>query len=410
MNTERSGTGLTRTHVVALLAALLLGALSCAIDSRSSVKPQQWWHARGPVVPHDTFPADCSLCHTSDGWRNLRQDFSFDHEHETGVKLEGAHASAECLRCHNDRGPVASFVARGCAGCHEDPHHTQLGSDCKSCHDEINWRPNEQIAKHERTRFPLVGAHAATACWRCHPGAQVGNFMRADVNCIACHTADLARATNPDHALNGWIDGCDRCHIPTSWTGAGFNHSAWALTGKHKSTACNQCHAGNVYAGTPNQCVDCHLGDYNSTTNPPHAANNIPTNCQSCHNTNGWPGAQFNHAGITNNCVTCHLNDYNATTNPVHSTAGFSTACETCHTSTNNWHQATFAHTFPITSGHHHLSCDKCHLDTSNYLNFTCTACHEHNQSNSNSHHSGVPGYVWNSQACYTCHPNGHAP
>jgi hypothetical protein len=480
MNSERSRPGLSRTHVVALLAMLLLGVLSCAIGSRSGVKPQQWWHARGPVVPHDTFPADCSLCHTSDGWRTVRKDFSYDHEKETGVKLEGAHADAECLRCHNDRGPVAGFAARGCAGCHEDPHHAQLGADCVTCHDQINWRPNEQIAKHGRTRFPLVGAHAATACWRCHPGAQVGNFMRADVNCIACHTADLARATNPDHAANGWVDSCDRCHIPTSWTGAGFNHSAWALTGKHKSTSCNQCHVGNVYSGTstqcvdchladyqgaqnpdhvaggfstscqtchttsgwqganfnhslwpltgkhkttacaachiggvyqgtPTQCVDCHLADYNATTNPPHAANNIQTTCQDCHNTSGWPGAAFNHTGITNNCVTCHLNDYNATTNPVHSSAGFPQTCETCHTSTTNWHQAHFNHAFPITSGHHHLSCDKCHLDTSNYLNFTCTACHEHSQSNTASHHNGVNGYVWNSQACYTCHPTGHA-
>jgi hypothetical protein len=359
------------------------------------------------VVPHDTFPADCSLCHEGGDWRSIRKDFEFDHGAETGVVLEGAHVRAECLRCHNDRGPVAVFARRGCAGCHEDLHRGKLGKNCTDCHDERNWVPRGQIEMHNRTRFPLVGAHAGTACWACHPGAQVGNFDRADIECISCHQADLAVATNPDHIAQGWVTACDRCHIPTTWTGAGFNHGIWPLTGAHKVALCSDCHVGGVYQGTPNQCVDCHLTEYQNTTNPDHQVLGISTQCQNCHNTSTWFGASFNHTGIVNNCVSCHLTEYQNTTNPNHTAAGFPTSCESCH-NTNSWFGANFNHSFPITTGKHkNLDCSDCHLNPSNYMQFSCIHCHEHNQSNSADEHSGVSGYVWSNAACYSCHPNG---
>ena len=68
------------------------------------------------MLPHDTFPADCKLCHMGQGWNTLTDDFAFDHEKETGVPLVGAHDQARCLLCHNDRGPVELFASKGCAG------------------------------------------------------------------------------------------------------------------------------------------------------------------------------------------------------------------------------------------------------------------------------------------------------
>ena len=138
-------------------------------------------------------------------------------EAETGVALHGAHAGASCLRCHNDRGPVTTFAARGCAGCHDDVHQGELGPDCSDCHTERTWQPVGQIERHARTRFPLVGAHAATACHRCHPGAWVGNFTPTDNECAPCHADDLARTTNPPHIPLGWVDRCDRCPPQTRW-------------------------------------------------------------------------------------------------------------------------------------------------------------------------------------------------
>lgn len=388
-----------------ICVTLLLGILACSMR-RGDVPIHGWWRARGPVVPHDSFPADCSLCHAEGDWKTLRADFTFDHAAQTGVALEGAHAKAECLRCHNDRGPVASFAARGCAGCHEDIHQGHAGSECSTCHTQGDWRPSPEIANHSRTRFPLIGAHAATACWRCHPGAQLGRFDHADPECLSCHASDLARAVAPNHLAQGWTSGCDRCHIPTSWTGAGFNHGTFPLTGQHAVIACAQCHAGGVYAGTPQDCFACHAADYNGATNPDHVALNISTQCQDCHSTSTWLGANFNHTGITNGCVTCHLSDYNATTNPSHTAAGFPTNCENCH-DTIRWSNGTFQHAFPITSGRHrNFPCADCHT-TPSFQAFSCTHCHDHRQAEMDDKHSAVPGYVWQSLACYNCHPNG---
>lgn len=202
---------------LSLGAALAFLAVACAVQGTDSAAQRLWWAGFGPVMPHDTFPGDCSLCHVGNDWQHVSADFEFDHEAETGVRLEGAHNRATCLRCHNDRGPVAVFTARGCAGCHEDVHTGTLGNECTTCHTQETWRPQGQRELHDRTRFPLIGVHAVTACHRCHAGAEVGRFTPTDTECVTCHASDLARATNPNHVGFGWVDRCDRCHLPRTW-------------------------------------------------------------------------------------------------------------------------------------------------------------------------------------------------
>jgi hypothetical protein len=443
-------------HVaLALTLTLILFACVMQLGGGNDAPPQGWWAARGPVVPHDDFPTDCSLCHTGDDWHTIREDFAFDHEAETGTDLHGAHAQAECLRCHNDRGPVGVFARRGCGGCHEDPHRGELGGDCATCHAEDDWRPDEQIAMHDRTRFPLVGAHAATACWRCHPGARVGLFTRVDTECVTCHAADLARANTPDHLALGYLDSCDRCHISTTWRGAGFTHPGFALTGAHQFLDCDACHGGGIYAGTPSDCYachatdyagasdpdhvaggfptsceqchstrswddavfdhggitancySCHAEDYAGASDPDHVAGGFPTSCEQCHNTHSWDDADFDHGGITANCADCHLDDYDATTDPNHVAAGFPPVCELCHDS-SDWRNATFDHGFPIEQGDHGgFDCTDCHLSPGTFATFSCTHCHEHRQSDMDDEHDDVSGYLWESGACYSCHPDG---
>jgi hypothetical protein len=194
--------------------------VACVVRAPADVRQHRWWSGLGPVLPHDSFPSDCSLCHEGDAWQDLREDFEFDHGKETGVALIGAHASARCLRCHNDRGPVQSFAEKGCAGCHEDVHLGQLEFDCKSCHQSQTWRPTGMLERHSRTRFPLVGVHAATACRRCHVGAELGRFTPLDVECVTCHVDDLGRANSPDHFVFGYTSDCHRCHLPTTWSEA----------------------------------------------------------------------------------------------------------------------------------------------------------------------------------------------
>jgi len=204
-------------RLFALLLALSLLVAACVTQAPPDASMHRWWAGLGPVLPHDTFPADCKICHVGDRWDTLVESFRFDHAAQTGVPLRGAHEQAMCLRCHNDRGPVGIFNARGCVGCHEDPHQGDLGPRCTECHEERSWRPVGQIEMHNRTRFPLTGAHVRTACQQCHPGAFVGNFMPTDTECLTCHADDLAATANPPHLGLGWVDNCDRCHIPTLW-------------------------------------------------------------------------------------------------------------------------------------------------------------------------------------------------
>lgn len=427
--------GGSRTPAVVMLVIFGLTVVVACLDlgqvrSARDVAPEDWWSERGPVVPHDSFPADCATCHTAVSWSELRSDFQFDHVAETGVVLEGAHATAECLRCHNDRGPVQVFATRGCSGCHEDPHIGQLGQLCSNCHSESSWAPVGQVAEHARTRFPLVGAHAATACFACHEGAQAGNFTRAAVDCDSCHQADLMRATDPDHLAQGWTNNCERCHTPTAWQGAAFRHDFFPLTLGHALSDCAACHAPGAFAGTPTDCFACHQGEYMDTNDPPHAAAGFSTACQDCHTTAGWDGASINHSfypltaghaisdctacheggvfiGTPTDCYSCHMTDYNQANDPDHAAMGFPTSCQDCH-NTTDWDDAIFNHAFPIDSGDHkNLDCMECHTVPGNATIFSCTDCHEHNKPDMDDDHSEVDGYVYNSTSCLMCHPNG---
>lgn len=355
--TSTNATCVQRWRRLAPLLAFL-AAVACA----NFVPMQGWDPQAGPVVPHDSFPADCSLCHTGSDWHTLREDFTFDHAKQAGVPLVGAHAQAPCLLCHNDRGPVQQFAARGCGGCHADPHLGRLGANCQDCHEERTWVAREAVARHDRTRFPLVGAHAAAACFRCHPGAQVGNFAGAYVECSQCHADDYARTATPNHAAVQFGQDCERCHVPTGWRAARFDHPPqFPLTQGHAGRSCSACHT------TPNQF-------------------------------GGLAGAQ---------CVQCHQDDYAATATPPHAAVGFGTDCAQCHRPTR-WTDATFDHAFPIRSGRHAgLACTTCHTTPGNFTAFSCIDCHVHGQAAMADRHDEVGGYVWASASCYQCHPDG---
>lgn len=409
--------------------ALLAVAASLFWVSCSILLPRQGWNpSYGPVVPHDSFPADCSLCHVTENWQTLRADFTFDHEKETGVKLEGAHAAASCLLCHNDRGPVKQFAARGCAGCHLDPHRGRIGNDCSACHSESHWRPKDMLVRHNRTRFPLIGVHASTTCVSCHKGAPVGNFEGADISCSSCHLKDYNKTTDPNHAASGFSTDCTACHTPLGWEGAFFGHpSSFPLVGSHAGVACKQCHTGNGFKGLSTNCVTCHQSAFAATTNPNHAAAGFGTECQTCHTATSWKTAVFAHTpafaltgghagkqcsdchlnnvfkGLPSSCVSCHQANYNATTKPNHVTAGYGTDCQSCH-NTLGWQGANFTHpvTFPLTGGHNGVACSTCHKNNVyTGLSTSCVSCHQADFNGTTNPNHGAALF---STTCNTCH------
>lgn len=413
-----------RFRIILAISMLALWA-SC-----SRIHLQQGWNdGLGPVIPHDTFPADCTLCHVGDNWRTLRDDFTFDHEKETGVALTGAHEHAQCLRCHNDRGPVQTFAAQGCRGCHIDVHMARLGPNCESCHTDENWRPTEQIAQHNRTRFPLIGAHAAVDCVECHAGADSGIFLALDVNCATCHIDDYQRTQSPNHMAAGLGTNCQDCHVPVAWQGAGsFAHpSSFPLTNAHGGLDCAECHTPGTFGGLSTACASCHLADFQATTTPNHAAAGFSMECQLCHRTTMWVGAMFNHpssfplngghsaldcaqchvgnvyAGLSPQCVNCHLTDYQGTTDPNHVANSFSTSCELCHT-INTWDGAVSGHpaSFPLMGGHGGLSCTDCHVGgIYTGLSPNCASCHLGDYQSTTDPNHVAAGFNMNCQLCH---------
>lgn len=341
----------TNRSWIAFAILILWGGIACALQGTKGI--QYWWKDRGPVVPHASFPADCSICHTSQDWTTLRADFAFDHEEETGYPLEGAHAEAQCLRCHNDRGPVQNFSQRGCAGCHGDVHQQQLGDRCLDCHQQRNWQASGQIAEHARTRFPLFGAHAVMTCDRCHVGIGSGNMEPLSVECNSCHQPDLARAV-PNHFQEGWVENCDRCHRPTSWAEEGFIHDSFPLVGGHQ-VSCASCHAQEVFNPVSSDCNDCHQAQFTVSTSLDHVAFNLPRSCDRCHTVNAWSPSAFDHSVTQNDCADCHVSDFLATQNPNHSLWGYSQDCISCH-KTTRWDQIIYSHAGVVDN------CSQCHL------------------------------------------------
>ena len=89
------------------------------------------------------------------------------------------------------------------------------------------------------------------------------------------------------------------------------------LRGTHRAIDCEDCHSaagpGSLqYVKTPVDCVACHLDSYLSTIDPDHQAEGFPQTCESCHSTQAWLPAGFNHALLAPGavCASCHLDDY----------------------------------------------------------------------------------------------------
>ncbi len=283
---EFQGKHYKRTLFAKVCSVILLFSSTLILVHCETLVPRQGWSQRwGPMVPHDTFPGDCSVCHTPGKWNELKDKLDFDHHTETGFELVGAHEEAACLRCHNDRGPVTAYVKRGCGGCHYDPHKSTLGLDCESCHNQDHWEPTGLIQEHATTRMPLMGVHAITPCESCHERATIGEYRGAPTACHSCHRQDAFQAF-PNHSINGWTANCERCHNSSGWNTPGFRHDQFPLVGGHAGVDCFSCHAGGRFAGLNTDCFDCHQTDYINAPN--HVANGFSTDCTQCHTIYGW--------------------------------------------------------------------------------------------------------------------------
>ncbi|MBK8953948.1 MAG: hypothetical protein IPM34_00120 [Saprospiraceae bacterium] len=306
---------------------------------------------------------DCAQCHTATGWTVDRKTMVFNHD-STQFKLEGRHVSFDCKQCHLNL--VFEELKSECRSCHQDPHQNTVGDQCQRCHNTETWIVNDIQPIHTANGFPLLGQHLAADCRACHTSETELRFDRIGNDCINCHRQDYEQTSNPDHQKAGYGNDCAACHDPASnkWNAQFIQHDFFPLTGVHNLNECKACHTDPDYSKTSPECLSCHQDDYDNSTNPKH------------------------------------------------NTAGFGTNCLDCHTLVPDWRPVNYTqhdqNHFPIYSGEHKgewKDCASCHLNNSNYKEFSCTVCHTN--PDTDEEHDKVNGYFYNDQACFACHPKG---
>jgi hypothetical protein len=242
----------------------------------------------------------CENCHQTTAWKEQ----TFDHAKKTGFPLTAGHAKLACQSCHSGN-DFRKTAGKECVDCHrsDDTHLGRNGSECKTCHTTRAW--NETRFDHaEETKFPLLGAHAETACVACHKGA--ASKEKLETTCVSCHRGD-----DPHQEALG--TSCGDCHGVKTWqSGLRFDHDLgrFPLVGLHATTACESCHVDRKFQGTPSKCIDCHRSD------DLHKGN-LGDKCADCHTPNDWRIWTFDHDKQTNfridgahsdlRCISCHV-------------------------------------------------------------------------------------------------------
>jgi len=207
-----------------------------------------------------------------------------------------------------------------------------------------------------------------------------------------------------------------------------FDHlqTGFALTGAHQGVRCESCHVRGLFRGTPRTCAACHTrgGNVASVVMP---ASHVPITqpCETCHTTNTFTGARFNHLGIApGTCATCHNGrsapgkpgnhvPTSASCDTCHRVASFTPAirydhslaqpgtCATCHNGSSA--KGKPANHVPTTA-----SCDTCHRTTgwlpatfshTGVAPGTCATCH-----NGSSAKGKPANHVPTTASCDTCH------
>jgi hypothetical protein len=143
--------------------------------------------------------------------------------------------------------------------------------------------------------------------------------------------------------------------------GRDFNHmtTGFTLTGGHAAAACETCHIGGVFKGTPRNCDGCHAVGQRVVATPKndkHIVTDAP--CESCHfNTATWLGARYNHgSAVPGQCRSCHNGRQASGKAGSHSSGNKATkSCDSCHR-TFAWFPASWNHV-GVTPG----SCVTCH-------------------------------------------------
>lgn len=244
--------------------------------------------------------------------------------------------------------------------------------DCSACHTADGWQLAKTAGKsgfdHDRTGFPLRGAHVQTQCTGCHTGA-----AKPATSCDGCHK-------DPHQGRN---DGtCAECHTATAWSDTAtldqHRRTRMPLTGKHALIDCTACHRRSgerAFSDVPADCYSCHKTEYHAITiHPTHDGAGgmvpFPRDCGRCHRTTAWSPAFADPNALPRNTVAQH------------------------------------DMVFVLSSGSHRTTeCAACHVDRTRTQLVRCDGCHQ--DAGLRSQHRAP--IARSPSACLGCHPRGAA-
>jgi hypothetical protein len=276
-----------------------------------------------PDPHHGQFAArkdkgECSACHNENGWKPSL--YRVKEHAASAYPLEGKHANVACAKCHIPAGAATRYKIpfNRCLDCHSDEHQGQFAAapyknQCEPCHTVNGFKPSTfTIEQHQKSRYPLGGAHLGVKCEECHKAAKAGNSAKVvpyrfeDRSCTGCHADPHHgefREQMAHRRSDGSTAGCEACHSVKSWTDLpGFEHAktSFPLLGAHAKVQCEECHKPSQPGGktsevsfraAPVNCSGCHEDI--------HAGQFLrggqPEDCDKCHNSDKWKPSLFNH-------------------------------------------------------------------------------------------------------------------
>lgn len=366
----------------------------------------------------------------------------------------------DCNKCHDAGFGVPDAK---CLGCHE---HQQLRDrikankgfhadkevkekTCSKCHAEhvqeppgsgkgrkttIDWRPfgGKKNFEHQRTGWPLQGAHRFEDCEACHKKkyktTKLPNYLGLATDCASCHAKE-----NPHQFVDTKLFDCTVCHNQDNRkvTNVGvtkFDHdkTSFPLVGNHMRVECKNCHKDDIKTFKVDEkkfkdCSGCHKDPHRSVIS-------ATRKCQSCHNEKvKFAQNKFDHGKETkfalhgthakNSCDKCHKVDSppekpsmvcESCHKDFHNGRFGKETCEGCHLDGGpNWRSMRFAHDkktkFTLTGRHTEIFCTQCHRpkEPNNFEKFKstdCASCHAHQEA-----HCGQFGF----ENCARCHVRG---
>ncbi|MBA4320025.1 MAG: cytochrome C [Flavobacterium sp.] len=374
-------------------------------------------------------PGDLTKSHASlEGMKNCTVC------HDLGKQV----SNDKCLTCHKEIGQRIT-LNRG--------YHSSSdvkGKDCWKCHSEHHGRNFEivhfrkNVFDHNKTNFTLSGVHSNLSCEKCHKQQYIQNtelkkrantYLGLETKCKNCHE---------DYHKNTLGDNCAGCHNLNKFRPANiFNHdkAKFPLTGAHKNTSCEKCHAkitdnGKVFQKftglSYKNCIDCHKDYHNGK---------LGTNCQKCHSSSSFRSvskSQFDHSKTSYplvgkhtdvECSKCH--GLKLSSKPKHET------CLSCHkdfhigqlTRNNKIIDCIECHTekgftpslfsiekhsaakYKLSGSHLAVPCKSCHLLKNEWkfkiVSQGCGDCHE------NIHRDEISPKFMGNKNCAACHDVG---